>query len=232
MADPLEPGLYLIATPIGNRADLSARALDSLRQADVIYCEDTRHFARLAGDLDFSAPRVACHEHSEDKLIRATIERIQNGERVALLSDAGTPAVSDPGFRLVRACRKADLHVAGVPGPNAAIHALSISGLPSDRFLFLGFLPPRRAARIRAFTEWENIEATLIIYESTHRILKCLEDLVATLGPERIVCVARELTKKFETVRTGPAEEVEADLRTGSTKGEFVLLVAKKGFTL
>ena len=225
--------LYVIATPIGNRGDFSPRAVETLRSCDLIAVEDTRKVRRLLDPHgSFSAPLQAYHEHNELALAPRLADRIAAGQRVALLSEAGTPAVSDPGFRLVRECRRRGLPVSPIPGPSAAVAALSVSGLPSDGFLFLGFLPPKGAARRRIFEQYRDFPHTLIFYESTHRILKFLDDVVAVLGEDRILCVAREITKQYETILTGPAQDLANTFNSQSTKGEFVVLIAKAGFAL
>lgn len=227
-----EPALYLIATPIGNLGDISHRAVRLLREVDRLYAEDTRHSQRLLQQYGIERTALPCHEHNEQTVALDIVRTVANGQSCALVSDAGTPGISDPGFRVVRACRRERLSVIPVPGPNAAIAALSASGLPTDCFLFLGFLPPKRAARMRAFQEHLETEATLIFYESTHRISKFLEDAQSVLGPERVICVARELTKRHETILTDSIAQVRETLETRSSKGEFVVLIAKQGYTV
>ena len=175
---------------------------------------------------------VSYRDETEQRDTPRWIEALQDEQSLGLVADAGTPTVSDPGFRLIRECRKLGIPVVPVPGPSAAVTALSVSGLPTDSFLFVGFLPPKKAARQRFFTEHADDTWTLILYESVHRISKLLDDLVAVLGSERLICVARELTKKFETVHTGPASTVRDQVNRGSLKGEFVVLVARQGFDL
>lgn len=226
------PGLYVVGTPIGNRGDLSSRAVAILQTVSVIACEDTRTARKLLGPLEIATPLLPYHEHNEEAQTEQLTARIRAGERVALISDAGMPAISDPGFRVVRACRKEGLPVFAVPGPTALTTALAISGLPTDRFFYFGFLPPKSAARRRCFEEYREAEATLVFYESTHRIEKFLDDVLAVLGPDRIVCVARELTKLFETVHTGRAADVRSILAQQSTKGEFVVIIAKDRYSL
>lgn len=224
--------LYLVATPIGNLGDLSERAREVLESCDAIACEDTRHSVKLLTVLGISKPLLANHEHNEVQLAPELAQRIAAGERIALVSDAGTPAISDPGFRLVRECRRQGLQVIPIPGACAITVALSGSGLPSDSFRFHGFLPPKAAARKRFFTEHASDAETIILYESTHRILKLMDDLVETLGANRCVCIARELTKLHETILTGRAADIRQRLQSGSTKGEFVVLIAKEGYQL
>lgn len=232
--DPARPaqGLYLIATPIGNLGDLSPRAASLIQQLDHLYAEDTRHSMRLLQHLGIERSLQPCHEHNESVVANQVVELVSAGRSCGFLSDAGTPGISDPGFRLVRACRKAGLDVIPVPGPCAAIAALAVSGLPTDRFQFIGFLPPKRAARLRTFEAMQHCPDTLIFYESTHRIEKFLQDAEDTFGPERCICIARELTKLHETVITGPLSEVRERAASRSSKGEFVVLIAKKGYSL
>jgi 16S rRNA (cytidine1402-2'-O)-methyltransferase len=230
--EQLVAALYVVATPIGNRAELSPRAHRVLYSADVIACEDTRHTRRLFGEGSPPGQLVACHEHNESEVALRLARAVREGRTVALVSDAGMPAISDPGFRVVRLFRAEGLPVHVVSGPCAFVNALAGSGLPSDGFLFLGFLPPKRAARVRALEMYRDFDYTLVFYESTHRIEKFLAEIVETLGPERIVSVARELTKRHEQQITGPAEAVARALAAGSRKGEFVVLIAKAGFCL
>lgn len=231
-ADPLPAGLYVVGTPIGNLGDLSPRARSVLAQADEVACEDTRVSRRLFADGPEKPPLRPFHDHNEAAMAEALAERIAGGARVALISDAGMPGISDPGFRLVRICRKHGLPVFAVPGPTAVTTALAVSGLPTDQFAFFGFLPPKSAARRRHLEAHAGDAVTLVHYESTHRIHKFLDEIVEVLGPGRCICVARELTKLHETVLTGPAAEVRERLQAGSAKGEFVVLVAKDGFEL
>lgn len=230
--EKLAPGLYLIATPIGNLGDLSRRAVETLRAVDRLYAEDTRHSRRLLNHLGIDRPLQPCHEHNEEPVAGEIASLISNGESCGLISDAGTPGISDPGFRVVRACRRRGLAVVPVPGASAVIAALSVSGLPTDAFRYHGFLPPRRAARLRHFEEHRHARETLVYFESTHRISKFIGDAEAVFGPERVVCVARELTKQHETVLTGPLQEVKTRLAAGSSKGEFVVMIAKEGYEL
>lgn len=226
------PGLYVVGTPIGNRSDLSQRAAQTLGEVDLIACEDTRHAQRLLSPLEIRTSLISYHDHNETERASQIIETIQSGGAVALISDAGMPGISDPGFRIVRACRKKSLEVFAVPGPTALTTALAISGLPTDRFFFLGFLPPKSAARKNCFEQYADFEATLVFYESTHRILKFLDDVIETIGGDRVISVAKELTKLHEFVITASANEVRETFRTRSIKGEFVVMIAKKDFTL
>jgi 16S rRNA (cytidine1402-2'-O)-methyltransferase len=223
------PGkLWVVATPIGNLADLSPRAQEILRHVDVIAAEDTRHSSALLQHFGIGTRRVALHEHNEREVSDELVGQLRDGRQIALISDAGTPLISDPGFRLVRAARAAGIVVSPLPGPCAAIAALSVAGLPSDRFAFEGFLPAKSAAR-RAHLQTLSLQTrTLIFYESSHRIAETLIDCAAVFGPQRRAVVARELTKMFETVLDGSlaelCERVEAD--ADQRRGEFVLLIA------
>ena len=226
---PAPPGgLVLVSTPIGNLADISARAIEALRQADLVLCEDTRTTARLLAAHGIQARTEALHDHNEDARTASILARLREGRRIALVSDAGTPLVSDPGYRLVRAVIAAGLPVSGIPGANAALLALTLSGLPPHPFLFLGFPPPRQAARLAAFTalraaERAGLAATLIWYEAPHRLAETLADLAHSLG-DRPAAVARELTKRFEEVRRGTLPELAAHYATHAARGEIVIL--------
>lgn len=230
--DPIQPALYLVATPIGNLEDLTFRALKILKKADRLLAEDTRRTLKLLRHFEIDRALQPCHEHNESSMAGQVVSWIREGQSCAFVSDAGTPAISDPGFRLVRSCRELDLPVISIPGPCAAIAALSVSGLPTDQFRFLGFLPPKRAARIRVFHELKDDSGSLIFYESTHRIEKFLEDAEEVFGKTRAICVGRELTKQFETVTSGTLENVRSRLATASTKGEFVIIVAKNDYSI
>ncbi len=228
IADP--PGLILVATPIGHLGDLSPRALATLRGADAILCEDTRVTGGLLVKHGLSATMVPLHEHNEDAQIPRVLERLRAGQRLALVADAGTPLVSDPGYRLVRAAIAAGLPVGAVPGPNAAVMALTLSGLPPHPFLFLGFLPPKATARateigrVRA-AERAGLAATLILYEAPHRLAEALAALGEGLGAERPAAVARELTKRFEEVRRDSLGALAAHYAAEAARGEVVVVI-------
>ena len=220
--------LYVVATPIGNLDDISARALKILRDVALIAAEDTRHSIRLMQHFGIPTPLAACHEHNERDEGSRFLSRLQAGDDVALISDAGTPLISDPGYHLVRQVRAAGIKVVPVPGPCALIAALSAAGLPSDRFIFEGFLPAKavgRRARLEAVKEEPR---TLIFYEAPHRILECLEDMELVFGGERVALLARELTKTFETLNGLPLAELRAWVAGDSNqqRGECVVLVA------
>ncbi|MCG5534534.1 16S rRNA (cytidine(1402)-2'-O)-methyltransferase [Ectothiorhodospira mobilis] len=220
--------LYVVATPIGNLGDLSPRAVEVLRDVDGIAAEDTRHTAGLLTHAGIRTPLVSLHEHNEERQVPGLLSRLQKGEALALVSDAGTPLVSDPGYRLVRAAREAGVRVSPVPGPCAFVAALSASGLPSDRFLFEGFLPARAPARRRRLQALAGETCTLIFYESSHRIAAGLEDMAQVLGGARPAVVARELTKTFEQIQGGTLASLNTWLAEAADhrRGEFVVLVA------
>lgn len=220
--------LWVVATPIGNLDDLSTRAAEILRTVDLVAAEDTRHSGPLLARVGSRARAIALHEHNEREQAARIVESLLQGSDVALISDAGTPLVSDPGFRLVRAAREAGIVVSPVPGACAAIAALSVAGLPSDRFVFEGFLAAKASARRQRLGELVAETRTLIFYESSHRILAALEDMAAVFGEARLVVVARELTKVFETVLSGPLAGIVGRVRdeANQQRGEFVVLVA------
>ena len=219
--------LYVVATPIGNLSDLSPRAQEVLRTVAAICAEDTRHTGQLLSHFGISRPLVALHDHNEEAMAERVVSRLLGGESMAVVSDAGTPLVSDPGFRLVRAARAAGVKVSPVPGACAAIAALSVAGLPSDRFVFEGFLPAKAAARRERLQRLAGETGTLVFYESSHRIADSLADMAAAFGDDRQAVVARELTKLFETVLDGTLAQLRAavDADDNQRKGEFVVMV-------
>ncbi|MCP5017755.1 MAG: 16S rRNA (cytidine(1402)-2'-O)-methyltransferase [Ketobacter sp.] len=219
--------LYIVATPIGNLNDITLRAIEVLKQVDVIAAEDTRHSKKLLDHYGIDTRLMAVHDHNEQDRIEVLMQLLQDGKSVALISDAGTPLISDPGFRIVRAMQKVGLGVVSIPGPCAAVAALSIAGLPTDRFLFVGFLPPKQQARRSALEKVLTESATLVFYESPKRIADCVADVIEVMGAERVISVAKEITKAFETVKTGAAAEVLDWLLEDDhhRRGEFVLLV-------
>ena len=228
-----QPGhLYVVATPIGNLADLTERARALLGRVDLIASEDTRTTGAMLTRLGLHKTLVAYHEHNEVEAAEKLADEIAAGKSIAVVSDAGTPGLSDPGFRLVRACRRRGLPVVPVPGASALTAVLSASGLPTNGFLYVGFLPPKSAARIAFFEKYREFEYTIGLYESCHRIDKAVDELVRVLGPERVICVAKEVTKVHETFLVGPSGDVQARLARTSLKGEFVLLIAPRDFVL
>jgi 16S rRNA (cytidine1402-2'-O)-methyltransferase len=220
----LAPGLYLVATPIGNLADITLRALSVLARADVILCEDTRHSRTLLSHFGITTPTRPYHEHNAAHERPRVLADLAAGRRVALISDAGTPLISDPGFKLVRASLEAGHHVEALPGPSAALTALGVAGLPTDAFLFSGFLPPKSAARRTRIAELKTIPATLVFFEAPSRVAETLADLAAVLG-EREAALARELTKLHEEVLRAPLPELARKLAEAPVKGTVVIVV-------
>jgi 16S rRNA (cytidine1402-2'-O)-methyltransferase len=219
--------LYIVATPIGNLEDITLRALRVLREVDWIACEDTRRTRKLLEHFGIAKPMVSYHEHNESGRAAELVEKLSSGGSGALVSDAGTPLISDPGYRLTQAAIAAAIRVVPVPGVSAAVSALSAAGLPTDAFRFCGFLPPKSSQRRKTLEQWKSDPATLIFYETPHRILEALEDLTAVMGLRPVV-VARELTKLHEEFLRGTAAEVRAELASRpSVKGEITLLIGK-----
>jgi 16S rRNA (cytidine1402-2'-O)-methyltransferase len=225
-AAKVPPGLYLVATPIGNLGDVTLRALETLAGADVIACEDTRVTRRLTGRYGIATPLTAYHEHNALEARPKLLSRLAEGQSIALVSDAGTPLVSDPGYKLVRAAREAGHLVTALPGASAVLAALTIAGLPTDRFFFEGFLPPKRAARQKRIAALANIQATLVLFESASRVASTLADLAGAFGP-RAAAICRELTKIHEEVKCESLDLLARLYASGAeTRGEFVILVA------
>jgi 16S rRNA (cytidine1402-2'-O)-methyltransferase len=225
-AQPVAPGLYVTATPIGNASDLTLRALDVLRGVDVVLCEDTRVTARLFAIYGLTTRLMPYHDHNAAEMRPRVLERLARGERVALVSDAGTPLISDPGYKLVRAARQAGHPVTAVPGTSATLAALTVSGLPTDRFFFEGFLPPKRAARQSRIDAIATVPATLVLFETGPRLADALADLAARLGA-RQASVCRELTKLHEEVRSGDLPGLAAEYTSApAPRGEIVVVVA------
>jgi 16S rRNA (cytidine1402-2'-O)-methyltransferase len=213
--------LFVVATPIGNLRDITLRALEVLKQVDLIACEDTRQTIKLLNHFGIHKPLTSYHDFNEDQKAGAILEQLENGSDVALVSDAGTPTLADPGYRLIRLCRARGLPVIPVPGPNAAVAALSASGLPSDEFMFIGFLPAKSGARREKLSSLANVTCTLIFYEAPHRVEAALEDMQEVLG-DREACVARELTKIHEQYLFGKLSEIREQVKA---LGELVVLV-------
>lgn len=228
-----QPGhLYVVATPIGNLADITERARAILGSVDLVACEDTRTTGSMLTRFGLHRDLVAYHDHNETEVAEKLADQIAAGKSVAVVSDAGTPAISDPGFRIVRACRRRGLPVVPVPGACAVAAVISASGLPTNGFLFAGFLVAKTSARTAFLEKYRDFEFTLALYESCHRIDKFADEIVTTLGPDRIVCIAKEVTKLHETFYVGRATDVRDRLMKGSLKGEFVVLIAPSDFVL
>ena len=223
---PLAPGLYVVATPIGNLRDITLRALDVLEGCDLVLAEDTRVAARLLSAYSLSKRTERYDDHSDAHVRERVLARLAAGERLALVSDAGTPLISDPGYRLVQAARDAGHAVIPIPGPSAMVAALCAAGLPTDRILFSGFAPPKRGARRAAFAELATTRATLVIYETGPRLRDSLEDMAEVFGAERPAAVCRELTKTFETFVRGDLAALAIDPALEAPRGEIVVLVA------
>ena len=219
--------LYIVATPIGNLADMTGRAIEVLKSVDLIAAEDTRHSSRLLQHFGIGTRMMSYHDFSEDYRVDSLLEKLSSGLSVALISDAGTPLISDPGYRLVVRARAAGITVVPVPGVCALTTALSVAGLPSDRFAFEGFVSSKRAARVKQFEEWLPEARTMIFYESPHRILECVEDMLTVFGPDRHVVLCRELTKTFETIHGDNLGDLLPWMQNDSNqqRGEFVVLI-------
>lgn len=220
--------LYVVATPIGNLADITQRALSILGEVDFICAEDTRNTGRLLRHFDIQTPCIAFHDHNEQQKAATMVERLIDGQNLALVSDAGTPLINDPGYRLVNLCRSSNIKVVPVPGACAAITALSAAGLPTDRFHYEGFFPPKSNARKQTLEDLKEQTATLVFYESPHRIVDTLTDIVDVLGKERQLVLARELTKTFETFASKSAADMLEWVKSDADqqKGEIVLMIA------
>jgi 16S rRNA (cytidine1402-2'-O)-methyltransferase len=220
--------LYVVATPIGNLTDITHRAIEVLQSVALIAAEDTRHSGRLMAHFNIKTPMISVHDHNERQRVGTIVNKLAEGESVALISDAGTPLISDPGFILVRAVREAGFKVVPIPGCSAVITALSAAGLASNNFIFEGFLPAKRVGRKQKMQEMRDDERTVIFYESTHRIIDSLQDMLDVYGADRYVVIARELTKTFETIHGDSLEKLLEFVKSDSNqqKGEFVVLVS------
>ena len=225
VSSKVRAGLYLVATPIGNLKDITLRAIEILRSVDAIACEDTRVSGFLLKSHDIKKPLLSIHDHNELQDAAKIIARIEEGQAIALISDAGMPLISDPGYKLIQECQKKDIYVTSLPGANAPLMALQLSGLPSDQFSFLGFLPSKTTARKEELIRWKNSPATLIFFESANRVEDSLKDILDVLG-DRPMALARELTKMFEDIWRGNVSELYARLQSdGAPKGEIVLVI-------
>lgn len=219
--------LYIVATPIGNLGDITLRAIEILREVGCIAAEDTRHSKKLLAHFNIKKPMLSLHDYNENEQSKILLQRLQKGENIALISDAGTPLISDPGFRLVKMVREAGIKVIPIPCPCAAITALSASGLPTDKFIFEGFLPAKSSARQQRLAELTTEPRTIIFYEAPHRLMTLIKELVNIFGENRPAVVARELTKKFETIYSANLGEIKTWLESDKNqqKGEFVILL-------
>lgn len=225
----MEAAIYLVATPIGNLEDITLRALRTLREADVIACEDTRHTRKLLNRYEIQKPLISCHEHNEHERALEIVARVQCGAAVAIVTDAGLPGISDPGYRVVKAAISAGVRVIPIPGPSAVDTAIVASGLPTDSFLYAGFLPSKSSQRIKTLESLAAEKPTLVFYEAPHRVLRTLADAQSVLG-DRSAVIARELTKTHEEFLRGTLSDVHASLAAReSVKGEIVLLIAGAG---
>ena len=222
--------LYVVGTPIGNLADLTYRAETTLKAVDLIAAEDTRTSRKLLGHYNISTPLVAYHDNNEINQAKKLFDKLNKGDSIAIISDAGTPGISDPGYRIVNLARKENIEVVTIPGPSAVTAALSVSGMPTDHFYFEGFLPPKKGRKTR-FELLESLPATVVIFESPQRVIRTLKDIHNYWG-NRIISVCRELTKMHEETLLGTVTDAEIYFSKSKPKGEFVLLVSKKGYSL
>tara|TARA_B100000963_G_C22499590_1_gene613122 strand:- start:26 stop:697 length:672 start_codon:yes stop_codon:yes gene_type:complete len=217
--------LTIVPTPVGNLSDITLRALETLKNVDLILAEDTRVTAKLLSHYEIKTPMRSFHSHNEHRSIEPIINKINAGQEIALVSDAGTPGISDPGFLLSRACWEAGIEITCLPGATAIIPAAVMSGLPTDRFVFEGFLPHKKGRQKRILA-WVEEHRTIVFYESPYRIMKCFDQMIELLGPDREIAVCREISKKFEEVVRGTIEEAKVHFEANAPKGEFVLVLA------
>ena len=228
----LSGSLWLVATPIGNLSDFSPRGKEVLSRVDQVACEDTRVTKKLLNSLSLEVPLISYREENERKKSIELADLIEGGKKIALLSDAGYPAISDPGFRLVRECRKRGLSVNPIPGANAALTALACSGLPTHQFLYLGFLPKKSVGAEKLLKKWENFEGSIVLYESKYRIEKTLTSISNVLGGDRLVCLCKEITKIHESFNLGPVSTLLEKVNTLNNRGEFTIVIAPAGYHL
>jgi 16S rRNA (cytidine1402-2'-O)-methyltransferase len=220
----MEAALYIVGTPIGNLGDISARGLDTLREADLIVAEDTRHTRRLTDRYEITTHLMSCHKFNEKQRAEQIIERIQDGQAVAMVTDSGMPCISDPGSRVVLLCQEAGIPITAVPGPAAVTTAVALSGFGEKGFIFAGFLPHKSGGRKRDLLKWADADLPVVLYESPYRLIKVLNEIEEHLGADRTVFVAREMTKKFEELTTGTPSEIRASYEGRNVKGECVVI--------
>ena len=220
--------LYIISTPIGNIKDITIRAIEKLKEVDLVLCEDTRETGKLLNYYGIKKPLLSYYKDNERRRVKKVISMLEEGKEIALVCDRGTPGISDPAYLLVRECHKRNIKVSSIPGPSALTSALSVSGLPSDKFTFYGFIPRKKGKKEKFLNEIKEKEETVVLFESVHRISETLEMLNKTM-PDREICVCRELTKKFEEIKTGTVKEVYEYFKEKEMKGEFVLIIKGRG---
>lgn len=221
----MEAGLYIVGTPIGNLGDISARALDTLREADLIVAEDTRYTRRLTDRYEITTHLISCHKFNEVQRVEQLVDRVRSGQVVAMVTDSGMPCISDPGSRVVRLCREADIPITSVPGPAAVTTAIALSGFGEKGFIFAGFLPHKSGGRKRDLVKWIDADLPVALYESPYRLIKLMDEIAEHLSPDRVVFVAREMTKKFEQLSLGTPAEIKAEYENRTVKGELVVII-------
>lgn len=221
--------LYVVSTPIGNMSDITFNAVETLKKVELILSEDTRETAKILDKFDIKKPQISYRDQNHEKVYNIIKSTLESGKDIALVSDSGTPLISDPGFKLVHQLTNEKMRIISVPGPSAVVAALSVSGLPTDKFTFLGFLPRTPSHRKKLITDFGNLDATLIMYESPFRVAKLLQEIKESLG-NRKVCLVNDLTKMYEKIETGDIDNVISKINSTKLKGEFVVLVAKSGF--
>ena len=221
----MNPGLYIVGTPIGNLKDISIRAIETLKEADFIYAEDTRHTKKLIFHYDIHNQLISYYKFNEAKRINEIIKKIKNGASVVLVCDSGMPGISDPGAKLIKACRDSNISITSIPGPSAVTTAISLSGLGDDGFIFAGFLPHKSGGRARELKRWSNQKLPVVFYESPYRLIKLMKEIEEHISPNREVFIARELTKKFEETLHGNPNEIQLAFQQRRVKGELVVIL-------
>jgi 16S rRNA (cytidine1402-2'-O)-methyltransferase len=224
----MEAGLYIVGTPIGNLGDISARALETLQEVDLIVAEDTRHTRRLTDRYEIGTRLMSCHKFNEVQRAEQIIGRIENGDAIAMVSDSGMPCISDPGARVVALCREAGVPITSIPGPTAVTTAVALSGMGEKGFIFAGFLPHKSGGRRRDLVQWVEADLPVVFYESPYRLIKLMNEIEEYLGADRVVFVAREMTKKFEELATGTPADIRGAYEGRTVRGECVVIVRPK----